>query len=48
VEKIDLDKVTRITRLVFHYANAIANDTNKPVWDAAGLEEVRRMVSTGR
>jgi Zn-dependent M28 family amino/carboxypeptidase len=48
VEKIDLNKITRITRLIFYYANEIANDTNKPQWDPAGLEEVRRLVRTGR
>ena len=48
VEKINLDKITRVTRLVFYYANEIANDTNKPQWDPAGLEEVRRLVRTGR
>jgi hypothetical protein len=48
VEKIDLDKITRITRLIFHYAHAIADDVNKPQWDPAGLEEVRRLVRGGR
>jgi hypothetical protein len=48
VDKIDLDKITRITRLIFHYASAIANDTERPVWDAAGLEEVRRLTTQGR
>jgi Zn-dependent M28 family amino/carboxypeptidase len=48
VDKIDLDKITRITRLIFHYANAIANDTERPVWDPAGLEEVRRLTTQGR
>jgi hypothetical protein len=43
VEKIDLDKITRITRLVFHYGLAIANDAERPRWDPAGLEEVRRL-----
>ena len=45
VDKIDLDKITRITRLIFYYANEIANDTNKPQWDPAGLEVFRS--STG-
>jgi hypothetical protein len=48
VDKIDLDKITRITRLVFHYGTAIANDNDRPRWDPAGLEEVRRLISTGR
>jgi hypothetical protein len=48
VEKIDLDKITRITRLIFYYANEIANDVRKPAWDPAGLEEVRRLVAGRR
>ncbi|HSJ09522.1 MAG TPA: M20/M25/M40 family metallo-hydrolase, partial [Longimicrobiales bacterium] len=48
VEKIDLDKITRITRLIFHYAHAIANDTERPTWVPAGLEEVRRLTTQGR
>jgi hypothetical protein len=47
-EKIDLDKITRIARLVFYYAHAIADDTERPRWDPAGLEEVRRLVRQGR
>ena len=48
VDKIDLDKITRITRLIFHYGNAIANADETPQWDPAGLEEVRRLVSQRR
>jgi hypothetical protein len=48
VEKIDLDKISRITRLIFHYGLAIANDPRPPAWDPAGLEEVRRMTRGGR
>lgn len=48
VEKIDLDKITRITRLIFYYGNEIANAEQKPQWDPAGLEEVRRLVSQRR
>jgi hypothetical protein len=48
VEKIDLDQITRITRLVFHLTNAIANDPNPPAWDPAGLEEVRRLTAQRR
>ena len=48
VDKIDLDKITRITRLIFHYGNAIANADDKPQWDPDGLEEVRRLVSQRR
>ncbi|HUF51801.1 MAG TPA: M20/M25/M40 family metallo-hydrolase [Longimicrobiales bacterium] len=48
VENIDLDKITRVTRLVFRLGHAIANDTNAPQWDPAGLEEVRRLTTQGR
>jgi hypothetical protein len=48
VDKIDLDKITRITRLIFHYGLAIANDDQRPQWDPAGLEEVRRLVNQRR
>jgi hypothetical protein len=47
-DKIDLDKITRIARLAFHYAWAIADDVERPRWDPAGLEEVRRLVTQGR
>jgi Zn-dependent M28 family amino/carboxypeptidase len=45
VDKIDLNKITRITRLVFHFGRAIADDTAAPQWDPAGLEEVRRLTT---
>lgn len=48
VDKIDLEKITRITRLIFHYAHAIAEDVDPPRWDPDGLEEVRRLVRGGR
>lgn len=48
VETIDLDKITRVSRLVFRLGHAIVNDTNAPQWDPAGLEEVRRLTSQGR
>jgi Zn-dependent M28 family amino/carboxypeptidase len=48
VDRIDLDKVTRITRLVFHYGLAIANDAERPAWDPAGLDEIRRLSAPGR
>jgi hypothetical protein len=43
VEKIDTDKATRISRMVFYLVNEIANDPQRPQWVPAGLEEVRRM-----
>jgi Zn-dependent M28 family amino/carboxypeptidase len=43
VEKIDADKAARISRMVLYLVHAIANDPQRPRWDPAGLEEVRRM-----
>jgi hypothetical protein len=43
VEKIDTDKATRISRMVFYLTHAIANDPQRPTWDPAGLAEVRGM-----
>lgn len=48
VDRIDLDKITRITHLIFHYGLAIANEEQRPAWDPAGLEEVRRLVNQRR
>jgi Zn-dependent M28 family amino/carboxypeptidase len=45
VDRIDLHKITRIARLVFHFGRAIADDPQPPRWDPAGLEEVRRLTS---
>lgn len=43
VETLDLDKAARISRMIFHLVHEIADDPARPVWDPAGLEEVRRM-----
>ncbi|HYW13075.1 MAG TPA: M20/M25/M40 family metallo-hydrolase, partial [Longimicrobium sp.] len=43
VEKIDTDKATRISRMVFYLTYEIANDPQRPTWDPEGLAEVRRM-----
>ena len=43
VEKIDADKATRISRMVFYLAHAIADDPQRPQWVPAGLEEVRAL-----
>jgi hypothetical protein len=42
-EKVDYAKLVRITRLIFHYGLAIANDAEPPRWDPEGLAEVRRL-----
>ena len=43
VEKIDADKASRVARLVFYTARAIAEATEPPRWVPAGLEEVRQL-----
>lgn len=43
VDKIDTDKATRISRMVFYIANEIANAPERPRWDPKGLQEVRAM-----
>jgi hypothetical protein len=48
VDRIDLDKITRITRLIFYYGNAIADEQQRPQWNPDGLEEVRRLVNQRR
>jgi hypothetical protein len=47
-DRIDLDKVTRVTQLIFHYGLALANDPEPPRWDPAGLDEVRRLTGQSR
>jgi Zn-dependent M28 family amino/carboxypeptidase len=46
VDLIDLDKITRISRLGFRVGHAVANDPNRPQWVPAGLEEVRRLTGS--
>ena len=43
VERIDVDKATRISRMILYLVYEIANDPQRPQWDPAGLEEVRRL-----
>jgi hypothetical protein len=43
VAKIDFSKLTRIARMAFFIAVDVANASERPRWDPAGLEEVRRM-----
>jgi Zn-dependent M28 family amino/carboxypeptidase len=45
---IDYDQVTRIARLGFRLAHAIADSPERPRWVPAGLEEVRRIIGAGR
>ena len=42
---IDLDKVTRVGRMVFYLTHEIADSRREPVWDPEGLETVRALTS---
>jgi Zn-dependent M28 family amino/carboxypeptidase len=43
LEKLDLDKAARISRMIFYLVQEIANDPSRPQWDPAGLAEVRAL-----
>ena len=43
VERIDPDKAARVARLILFTALDIANTTERPSWDPAGLAEIRRL-----
>jgi Zn-dependent M28 family amino/carboxypeptidase len=43
VDFVDHDKIARVSRLLFHTTLELANDPQRPRWDPAGLEEVRRL-----
>lgn len=40
VERIDLDKITRVTRFIFHLGEAVAQDPAAPRWTERGRREV--------
>jgi hypothetical protein len=42
--RLDMDKVTRVARTLFHLVHIIASDPEKPLWTATGLEEAREAV----
>lgn len=44
LERLDVDKVARISRMVLHLVLEIANADERPEWDPAGWEEVRQLV----
>ncbi len=48
VERLDVDKAARVSRLVFLTTHAIATDPQRPQWTPSGLREIRRMTSGGR
>ena len=43
VERIDLDKITRVTRLIYHLAEELASSPEAPAWTDEDLAEVRRL-----
>jgi hypothetical protein len=43
VERIDTDKAARVTRMILYVVHEVADAPERPTWDPAGLEEVRRM-----
>lgn len=48
VENIDLDKTTRVARLIFYTAYEIANRPTPPQWTEEGLREMRGLIQRGR
>lgn len=48
VEKIDLDKTARVSRLIFYTAYEIANRRTPPSWTEQGLSEIRALTAGGR
>ena len=46
VERIDVDKAARITRLIFHIGHAIATDPEPPRWTDDGLEQIRQLTGS--
>ncbi len=43
VEKLDVDKTSRVSQLIFYTVADIANAAERPKWDPAGLEAVRAL-----
>ncbi len=48
VEKIDTDKASRVSRLIFYTAYEIATRPDAPQWTEDGLAEVRALTQGGR
>ncbi len=47
IDFVSEDKVMRVSRLLAHTVMEIADGDERPQWDPAGLEEVRRMTGGG-
>lgn len=43
LELVDVEKTTRVTRLLFHTVREIADADSRPAWDPRGLAEVRAL-----
>lgn len=43
VEDIDADKAARVARMIYYVTRSIADAAERPVWDPAGLAEVRAL-----
>ena len=43
LDKLDVDKAARITRMIFHLVREVANAPERPSWNPDGLAEVRAL-----
>jgi Zn-dependent M28 family amino/carboxypeptidase len=41
---LDVEKLTRVSRMLFYVAHAVASDPARPAWTATGLEEARAAI----
>jgi len=48
VDRLDIDKATRVARLLAHAALEVANRDERPQWHPEGLAEVRQLTAGGR
>ncbi len=48
VERLDVDKASRVARLLAHAALEVANRDERPEWIPEGLAEVRQLTAGGR
>jgi hypothetical protein len=48
VERLDIDKASRVARLLAHATLEVANRDERPTWNEEGLAEVRQLTGGGR
>jgi hypothetical protein len=48
IERLDIDKASRVARLLAHATLEIANRDERPSWNEEGLAEVRQLTGGGR